>query len=254
MAEDAATIKSRRIGRKWAVMFAAEDATAFLPVVDEVHDTLLGTSSSMDQSEDHSYGTVTRAVRAAYEQEFTERFFREHLSRFGYASIAEWRQTGFAEMGKDLYHQYAAALAKYDLGLELLGYGFNQLGNGFIFEVANPGKVISHNLRGYAAIGSGSLMALAALNRKPKTDRLTETIYRLLDAKISSETARDVGKTTYVIVLGSDGTFRLMKQPVIEKLREIWLEEQRQPDPSEALDMIEASDSYKIRKPNEPPA
>jgi hypothetical protein len=173
-AEDAATIKSRRIGRKWGVMFAAEDATAFLPVVDEVHDRLLGSFSDMNQSEDHNYDTVTKAVQAAYEKEFMERFFRENLARFGYASIAEFRKTGFAEMGKDLYHQYAMALAKYDFGLELLGYGFNNLGNGFIFEVTNPGKITMHNLRGYAAKGSGSLMALAALIRKPKTNRVPE--------------------------------------------------------------------------------
>jgi 20S proteasome alpha/beta subunit len=145
-------------------------------------------------------------------------------------------------------------LAKYDLELELLGYGFNKFGNGFIFEVANPGKVILHNLRGYAAIGSGSLMALAALNRRPKTNRLPETIYRLLDAKFSSETARDVGKTTHVVDLHCDGTFNFLKRSAIEKIREVWLEEQKQPDPSEAMDIIEAEDSYTIRKLGEPPA
>jgi hypothetical protein len=251
-AEDAAIVKSRRIGRKWGMLFAAEDATAFLPVVHEVQEHLMGEAKTLDEAQDHAYEIVSKTVRDAYEKEFSERFFREHLARFGYTSIADFRQAGFVEMGKDLYHQYSMELAKFDLGLELLVYGFNKLGNGFVFEVHSPGKVILQNLRGYAAIGSGSLMALAALSRKPKTNRLSETVYRLLDAKFSSETAREVGKATYVIILQSDGTFKLMKQPIIEQIREIWLEEQKVPDPSEALGIIDEEESYKIRKSGQP--
>ena len=59
-------------------------------------------------------------------------------------------------------------------------------------------------MRGYAAIGSGTLMALAALNKKPIGPTLADTVYRVVDAKFSSETARDVGKKTHVITLNKD--------------------------------------------------
>jgi 20S proteasome alpha/beta subunit len=124
---------------------------------------------------------VRKAVLEAYEKEFHERFFREHLARFGYSDISDFRKNGFNELGKDIYGEYAAALARFDLGLELLVYGFNPQGNRHIFEVANPGKIISHDLRGFAAIGSGAWMALAGLNRKPINAGLSETIWRFLD-------------------------------------------------------------------------
>jgi hypothetical protein len=44
-----------------------------------------------------------------------------------------------------------------------------------------------------------------------------------------------------------------MKQTSIEKIREIWLEEQKLPDPTEAMEILEAEESYKIRKINESP-
>jgi 20S proteasome alpha/beta subunit len=183
---------------------------------------------------------TSKDVREAYENELNQRFFQEKLAKLGYADIAEFRKNGFAEMGKDLYHQYSMDLAKYDLGLELLCYGFNKSGDRFIFEEANPGKVIWHNTLGYAAIGSGSLMALAALNRKPLVHNLSlnETIYRLLDAKFSSETARDVGKKTYLIMLNSRGKVQIAPQPYVERIRNIWDDQQKKPEPPEALEVI----------------
>src|SRR4051812_41594767 len=77
-ASDAATMKSRRIARKWGMMFAAEDATAFSPVVLSVARTLTG-SVPADKADDQTFETVSKVIQAAYEKEHGERFFREHL-------------------------------------------------------------------------------------------------------------------------------------------------------------------------------
>jgi hypothetical protein len=200
-AAEGALLKNRKIARKWGMMFAATDSTSFLPVLNETQRRLNYTG---DSNSDIDPETVCKAVQAAYEKEFNERFFREHLARFGYADIAEFRRDGFSEMGKDLYSDYALKLAKFDLGLELLVYGaFEQTVH--LFEVVNPGKISDHGLRGYAAIGSGSTMALAALTRQPRRVALHEIIFRVLDAKFSAETARDVGKETHVITLNTEG-------------------------------------------------
>jgi hypothetical protein len=170
-AADEGTMKNIKMTQKWSMMFAAEDATAFTPVSNETMEILAGLEMPPQKGKyldrDFSAETVMNAARRAYEKEFNERFFRDKLARFGFADISEFRKTGYAEMGKDLYHQYSMDLAKFDLGLELLVYGFDELGARAIFEVANPGKIINHTMRGYAAIGSGTLMALAALNKKP---------------------------------------------------------------------------------------
>jgi len=202
-AADEGTLKNRKIASTWGMMFAASDASAFIPVVSSCYEALAFTGGAVDPKVTDV--EVRKAVQEAYEKEFTERFFREHLARFGYSDISDFRKNGFNELGKDIYGDYAAALARFDLGLELLVYGFNQQGRQHLFEVANPGKIISHNLRGFSAIGSGAWMALAALNRRPLTPGLPETIWRFLDAKFSSETAAGVGRKTHVIIMNSMG-------------------------------------------------
>jgi len=239
-AADNATMKNRKIASKWGMMFAASDSTAFVPIITGVQH-LLKYTGDKQKDVDVKAAAVIEAVQSEYEKEFNERFFREHLARFGFADIADFRRSGFNEMGKDLYGQYADALARFDLGLELLVYGFSPIGERYLFEVANPGKVISHNLSGYAAIGSGSLMAQAAINRKPIAPDLAETIYRLLDAKFSSETARDVGRKTHVITSDSSGNFGLMLEKDVESIREIWRQTIARPEPREALDIIKKS-------------
>lgn len=243
-AADNATMKNTKICGKWSMMFAAEDATTFDPVADETMRILGNSATDSDApyaERNFSIEDVTDAARAAYEKEFSERFFRDKLSRFGFADIADFRRIGYAEMGKDLYHQYSIDLAKFDLGLELLVYGFDGSANQTIFEVANPGKIINHSRRGYAAIGSGSLMALAALNKKPLGPTLLDTIYRACDAKFSAETARDVGKTTHVITLASDGRNGFLDENELKKIHEIWIKDLARPHPAAALKIIKNS-------------
>jgi hypothetical protein len=237
-AADDATMKNRRIAQKWGVMFAATNATTFIPVVNYLREKLSYTefvenNFTPEEIEEH--------LRVAYEREFNERFFRAHLARFGFHDVADFRRNGFAEMGKDLYGEYADSLARFDLGLELLAYGFGPQGQPYLLEVMNPGVVECHNLRRFAAIGSGSLMALASLNRKPIPDDFASCLYRLLDAKFSSETARDVGKKSFVITMRGDGTYSAMAQAEIEAVREIWEQELMRPNPSDAMDIIKNS-------------
>jgi hypothetical protein len=242
-AADEGTMKNIKITKKWSMMFAADDATAFTPVVDETMETLAKLKLEPPQTakfldRDFKLEVVMKAVQQAYEKEFNERFFRDKLARFGFADISEFRKFGYAEMGKDLYHEYSMELAKFDLGLELLVYGFDPMGVRAIFEVANPGKIINHTMRGYAAIGSGTLMALAALNKKPIGETLPDAIYRILDAKFSAETARDVGKSTHVISLNKDGENGYLIDDELEKIHQIWEEDLARPHPKAAIDII----------------
>lgn len=241
-AADEGTMKNIKICRKWSMMFAAEDATAFTPVSTDTISTLatleMPPQKGKHLDRDFDAPTIMKAAQQAYEKEFNERFFREKLARFGFADVTEFRKTGLVEMGKDLYHQYSMELAKFDLGLELLVYGFDGLGTRTIFEVASPGKIINHTMRGYAAIGSGTLMALAALNKKPLGPTLEDTIYRIVDAKFSAETARDVGKKAHLISLNSKGKNGFLLDHDLERLHRIWEEDLARPHPQDAIDLI----------------
>jgi Proteasome subunit len=245
-AVDEGTRKNRKFASTWGMMFAASDVSAFVPVMSDIWDKFSYTMepyTTEPKAPPASADAVRHAIQSAYEKEFQERFFREHLARFGYSDISEFRRTGYEELGKDLYSEYAIKLAKFNLGLELLVYGFDDRGAGYLYEVANPGKVISHNLRGFAAIGSGAWMALAALNRRPLSQGITgnnvaETVYRLLDAKFSSETASGVGHATHVFIMGRGGKVGHLSDDEIRELRAIWDEQMRTPEPEKAVNMI----------------
>jgi len=88
-------------------------------------------------------------------------------------------------------------------------------------------------------------MAIAALSRRKLTAGLEETIYRVLDAKFSSETATGVGKKTHVVTRSKDGKYGMMRPEQIEAVRVAWQKQLNLPEPSEALDTIRKSRAFK---------
>src|SRR4051794_11460341 len=74
-AADEGTMKNRKIASTWGMMFAASDASAFIPVVSSCHEALAFTGAPGDPKADEAQ--VRNAVQKAYEKEFNERFFRE---------------------------------------------------------------------------------------------------------------------------------------------------------------------------------
>jgi hypothetical protein len=195
-AEDSAALKNRKVGKKWGLMFAADDANMFLPIV-------LATSDRLG-NEEHDLEAVQSVISDVYKQKFDSEVTSRYLVRYGFRNVAEFRAVGLAQFGNEKFLEICEAIDKFDLGITLLGYGYDKKKTPHIFEVANPGIVTSHDLLGYAVIGSGYFMASASLRRKPLKPDLEAVIYRLLEAKFSAETASGVGKASSVITIGPD--------------------------------------------------
>jgi 20S proteasome alpha/beta subunit len=238
-AADETIRKSYAIAGKWGVLFAATDTTAFQPVFFGIREAL--GFNGLPDTNDHEAEVVRTAAQAAYEKEFNYRFFTRHLARFGFEDVSEFKRDGFSQMGKEFHAEYSYKLATFDLGLELLVYGFDPHGNPHVFEVENPGQIKNHDFLHYAAIGTGSNMAYAALARKKLTPGLEETIYRVLDAKFSAETATGVGKKTHVVTMTQTGKLGFMAQKEIEDVRSIWQKLMKQTEPKDAIEVISTS-------------
>jgi len=237
---DDATLKFRKITRTWAMLFAANDANMFLPLVDISMERLLTIST-----EGHDLETVEEVVSGAYKVLFDREFSSRHLSRFGLKSIEEFRTTGRDQFGEDKFKAICEEVEAFDLRIELLCCGFDTKKRAHIFEVKNPGTVTNHDLLRYAIIGSGFWMALSSLRRRPFRQFLEETIYRLLEAKFSAETATGVGELTAVITMNNKGVFGVMYTPDIDKVKAIWREERRRPDPESALKIVEKTSAVR---------
>jgi hypothetical protein len=229
-AEDNATLKSRRIAKHWALMFSAADANLFLPTVKLIEGRL--------EDGEHELQTVQRAVSNVYEQMFDREFTSKYLVRYGFDNIGDFRKVGLEQFGNQKFQEICEAIDKFELGIELLCYGYDKRKQPHIFQVSNPGSVTNHDLLGYAVIGSGYWMASASLRRRPLPPDLEAVIYRLLEAKFSAETASGVGKSTTVMTMNSEAKLGAMGSGAISKVRDIWEQTLKTPEPPDAIQVI----------------
>jgi hypothetical protein len=157
-------------------------------------------------------------------------FFSKHLAVYGYRDMNQFRTEGQNDLG-DIYYEKCRELDRFDIGVQFLVYGYDSIG-AHLFEVDSSGHVSDRRQLGYGVIGSGYHMASASMRRKPLYFSFESTIYRLLEAKFSAETASGVGKTTTVMFQDRNGRGTIGVE-AIDKLRSIWEETIKCGDPPE---------------------
>ena len=109
------------------------------------------------------------------------------------------------------------------MGVQFLVFGLDNQGSPHIFGVDNPGIITPHDLTGYAVIGSGYWMAMGALAARSLFDLpMEELVYRLCDAKFTSETAHGVGRETTLMVLYRNGLESGTDPGLVDRLRTDW--------------------------------
>jgi len=238
-ATDNATLKSRKIAKRWALMFAADDANLFLPIVRSCWESL------ETRGENHDLHTVQDAVVTAYANLFDAEFTSRYLARYNISSITAFRGIGLEQFGQERFDGVCNEIDRFDLGITLLCYGYDTKKVPHIFEISNPGKITDHDLLRYAVIGSGWYMATASLRRKQLPPDLEMMIYRLLEAKFSAETAPGDGKSTSLLTMNSEGSDGSMGSGSIEKVREVWENTLKEPEPKDALDIIAKTEAVR---------
>jgi Proteasome subunit len=231
-AADNGTLKARKIAKTWALMFAADDANLFLPVV------TTASASLKEKGQFFDLHTVQDIILTTYMGVFDAEVTSHYLNRYNIASITAFRDSGLSKFGQDRFNSICDAIDRFDLGLVLLVYGYDTAKQPHIFEVSNPGKITNHDLLGYAAIGSGSYTATAALRRKKLPYELNETVYRVLEAKFSAETAPGVGRSITLLTMNQDGKDGTIGYGSLEAIKEVWAKTLEEPEPPEAISII----------------
>jgi hypothetical protein len=229
------TLKTRKIGHRWALAFSADDATQFFPI-------LTGCIQRFkDLGEAVSLETAKEIVTSVYSDCFHGQFVGRHLSRLGYKSIHEFRADGFSELGETAFNDLRRRLDGFDLGISLLAYGYDEDQRPHIFEVVNPGNAIDGDLLGYGVVGTGYTMATASLRRKRLPKKWEQMTYRLLEAKFASETATGVGKSTSLIFFFPDGGAETLPQTAIARVRAAYEKTLESAEPRDAIAQIRQS-------------
>jgi hypothetical protein len=236
-ADDTAAIKSPSLNESWHVAYAANDVTVIWPIIE-------GVRARLKSKKDWTGDEIQTEFTSVYTARFHQEFLTKRLVRYGYKSMEEFRTNGRSDLG-DHFVDICIELDRFDLGAQFLLFGYERSPNraghkrARIFEISSPGHITDHGLLQYAVIGSGYYMALAALRRQKMAGYLEGTIYRLLEAKFSAETATGVGKTTTMTLYNQFESMSLLGPKDIDRVRTIWLETLKNSVPQEAIQLIE---------------
>lgn len=210
--------KALLVSGDWRAMFAG-DPQHVVSTLRRVHQRLTGAGALLGPK---SPAAMQQAFREAYQEEFQQQVTDRFLTPYGW-TLEQFRKEAYKALGSDEFRKLNDAIREYDLGLQFLVYGLDPQGLGHIFEVGSPGVIAPHELTGYAVIGSGYYMAMGALAARPLLALpVEELVYRLCEAKFTSETAHGVGRETTLMVLYRNGLAGVIEPGFVENLRQQW--------------------------------
>jgi hypothetical protein len=241
-AADRAARKISSLATNWHVL--SGDVGLAVQIIAEARRRLFGQEGKIRAE------IAEAAVLGAYGKFQRERAFREKIA-LGYETIQEFREKGPKDLGPDLFEKMHGKLADFDIGVELVVCGFEDVDLGDfkladlfrfwrIFSVTSPGVINDHKTDGFWAIGSGQIPALNSLtaNRGRGFGSVEDTVYLLCEAKFCAEGSDGVGKATTVTVFGPNGKSVTLDDAVVDRLRAIWEEKAKSAVPDDVSDTL----------------
>jgi hypothetical protein len=215
MSSDAASVKSRGIGKKWMVLFAGNDISSVDPIVTEVR----------EQCRLSTYKDTIPEVRDAFIKAFQTQLRlkseNEVLKPIGY-SLEEFKKSGLSQLGPENFSRFLYQMQQQSIDVEFLVAGFDK--DAHIFTVTSPGKVSDFSPVGFWAIGSGQTNALGSFFNCQGAlfaSDISTIIYRVCEAKFNAEGATGVGKKTIMTILRDDGErHSILKE--VDSMRPLW--------------------------------
>jgi len=215
---DNMALKMENLSEFWKVLFAANDLSSVVQVIQEAK-RLVG-----DWDSDKDLNEITAIVQKAFLKEVNRRIDTEILSRFG-LNRESFLNIGLKKLGASLFHDLAQEIKSVKLDSQFLVYGFDSGGVGHIFSVADPGELKIWDKAGTWAIGSGKYMALSSLffHSCGFLTSAPEAIYHACEAKFMAESSPGVGAKTFVSFLRKGHAEHYLSEEAIMRIKKAWL-------------------------------
>lgn len=181
----------------YAVTLVAGDTLVGTRLAQEVTESLAGMNPPIVE--------IAERLAGAYEATRTAKIEQQVLAPRGLDFQSFY--AGHASFNGNITVMLDQQIAGYNLGVELLVAGVDQLG-AHIFSIHNPGRPeLQHDIIGYAAVGSGAIHAVQSMigfGHSAAAD-YHETVFRVYASKRRSEVAPGVGRDTDMAVISSGG-------------------------------------------------
>ena len=220
---------------KWFLAFAADEIPRATLLISKIIHSVNGL-----RAEERDMTLLMSKAQSDYSDVRDQAFADTYLRAIGYRDLATFRQEGFKDLGKDEHQKHMMELHKFDLGVEMIIFGYDDQGAARMFELLNPGRASELTFRRYAIVGSATSLAWGSIAQTPLSLEWAEIAYRLLGAKFVSEGAA-IGKPTTAVVIPPNGaTPHVFSDSEIDRVRDEWDREQSRPTPKAALEVIMA--------------
>jgi 20S proteasome alpha/beta subunit len=164
---------------------------------------------------------IAECTKASYLELKRKRVEENILGPLLGASFAQFQALVGQSPSSQILQQVLGLIMQHNLQLDVLVAGTDASG-GHLFVATHPGQLLSVNMIGFAAIGSGALHAAVRLSLGQHTaaSALQEAVFNVHEAKKSSEVAPGVGKLTDVAIVRNGKTFAL-KPDLLAILEEV---------------------------------
>jgi 20S proteasome alpha/beta subunit len=229
-------VKDEGIHREWGVMIAGNDISQAPLVVDEAKRLL--------RKQTGEFRVVKDALKKAYQSARREVITDRLLSSFD-MTIDDFKKKVSRQLHPEVFADISIRMREFNLGCTLMVYGFDDDVQPHIFTVTHPGRIEVYDRPGFWAIGAGqasALSTLSVLRQNSARSTFAETVYNVLTAKYTSESASDVGPETFLWIKKVNCNGFSSRATFERSVRAAWESEGRPKIPQIGVDAVNSGD------------
>jgi len=217
---DASTSKMESFGRDWEAMWAADDITQCIPIIER--------AKLYFQNRANTLQVARSCLKRAYQNHLSEMAADTVLGRFQ-MDMDTFKKSGKRRFTETQFNSLSDEIRKVEGVWHFLACGFDSKKNPHLFTVEEPGKDAVYDSLGFCAIGSGRYAAESLLFQLQQNAVCTipKTLINLLCAKFAAEKV-GVGRNTYTFIMKPGSNMCSIPTWVEPTIRQAW-EEQIQP-------------------------
>jgi hypothetical protein len=223
---DASTSKMESFGQGWEAMWATDDITQCIPIIERAGRYFQNRANTLE---------VARACfKRAYQQHLSEMAADEVLGRYG-VSMKEFLKSRSKRFTENLSQSLMLKIQQVKADWQFLACGFDAKKQPHLFIVEELGKDAVYDSLGFCAIGSGRYAAESLLFQLQQNTVCTipKTLINLLCAKFAAEKV-GVGRNTYTFIMKPGSSMCSIPSWVEPAIRKAW-EDHIQPRISDDL-------------------
>ncbi len=237
-----ATFKNEPILPNWVVLFAGNDVEHADPIIRAARENLMAMLTKLKRR--LRPDEVAQVLDDAYSEQLQAHIENKILRKHRFDSQS-FQRLGKQRCTPEVYARTWDRIDKEELSLAFLACGFDEKGRGHIWLVTGNGAPVSYDSIGLWAIGTGAPSAMNSLSFHVSRQELAthspvhRAVYTALSAKFMAESASDVGKSTFVVVLTNDANKPLeyVSDGGVDTIRKLW-EKRGTPRVPKAIDAV----------------